>query len=494
MRPILYSVLPLLANILSSCSPAPVTPGVPDQPPNIVILFADDLGYGDLGSFGHPYIRTPELDELARLGQRWTDFYVASPVCSPSRAALLTGRLPVRSGLYGDLIRVYFPDEPGGFPDSEVSIAQALKERGYATGIFGKWHLGDAEHAYPTQHGFDEWLGVPYSNDMNWVGEPAFDEMRAMAARGEMEERARIYGQRPARYAEPKLEYFNSPLVSSSSIAGSSIEQPTDQTTLTKRYTEAAIDFIERNADDPFLVYVPYTMPHTPLFRSSEFVGTSIGGRYGDVVEEIDWSVGQIRRSLEEQGLAENTLIVFTSDNGPWLTMDEEGGRAGLLKMGKGSTFEGGVRVPTIFYWPGQIKPGIVSDIGSTLDLFATAMGLAEIDNQSGVDGFDLSGVLLGQDASPRTEMPYYRGGQLYAYRQGPWKLHFIVEGAYGQPPVKTALAEPELYNLHQDPSERFNVASSNPEALASLMAAVARHQASLVVRPPLFDARLGLQ
>jgi arylsulfatase A len=192
-------------------------------------------------------------------------------------------------------------------------------------------------------------------------------------------------------------------------------------------------------------------MPHTPLFRSSEFVGTSIGGRYGDVVEEIDWSVAQIRRSLEEQGLAENTLIVFTIDNGPWLTMDEEGGRAGLLKMGKGSTFEGGVRVPTIFYWPGQIKPGIVSDIRSTLDLFATVMGLAGIDNQSGVDGFNLSGVLLGREASPRTEMPYYRSGQLYAYRQGPWKLHFIVEGAYGQPPVKTELAEPELYNLHRD-------------------------------------------
>jgi arylsulfatase A len=496
MRPAIVSFLFLFSSFLVSCSPArdSIAADVTKQSPNIVILFADDLGYGDLGSFGHPYIRTPELDELARLGQRWTDFYVASPVCSPSRAALLTGRLPVRSGLYGDLIRVYFPDEPGGFPDSEVSIAQALKESGYATGIFGKWHLGDAEHAYPTQHGFDEWLGVPYSNDMNWVGEPPFDEMRAMAARGEVEARAEIYGKRPARYAEPKLEYFNSPLVTSSAIAGSSIEQPTDQTTLTKRYTEAAIDFIERNAQNPFLVYVPYTMPHTPLFRSSEFAGTSIGGRYGDVVEEIDWSVGQIRRSLEEQGLAENTLIVFSSDNGPWLTMNEEGGRAGLLKMGKGSTFEGGVRVPTIFYWPGQIEPGIVSEIGSTLDLFATAMGLAGSDNQSGVDGFDLSSVLLEDGDSPRTEMPYYRGGQLYAYRQGPWKLHFIVEGAYRQAPVKTELAEPELYNLHRDPSERFDVASSNPEVVASILAAVEHHQANLVIAPPLFDVRLGLQ
>jgi arylsulfatase A len=192
------------------------------------------LGAATLVVLVTPIYAPPELNELARLGQRWIDFYVAAPVCSSSRAALLTGRLPVRSALYGDLIRVYFPNEPGGFPDSEVSIAQALKERGYATGIFGKWHLGDAEHAYPTQHGFDEWLGVPYSNDMNWAGEPTFGEMRAMAARGEMEERARIYATRQAGYAQPRLEYFNSPLVSSSAIAGSSIEQPTDQTTLTK--------------------------------------------------------------------------------------------------------------------------------------------------------------------------------------------------------------------------------------------------------------------
>lgn len=492
----LFSCLLALSLLLISCSPGVEFSkvAIPDgnKPPNIVILFADDLGYGDLSSFGHPYIRTPELDELARLGQRWTDFYVASPVCSPSRAALLTGRLPVRSGLYGDLIRVYFPDEPGGFPESEVSIAEALKARGYATGIFGKWHLGDREHAYPTQHGFDEWLGVPYSNDMNWVGEPSFDEMRAMAARGETEERARIYSQRPARYAQPRAEYFNSPLISSSVTGDASIEQPTDQSTLTKRYTEAAIDFIERNTDNPFLVYLPYTMPHTPLFRSSEFEGRSLGGRYGDVVEEIDWSVGEIRRSLEQQGLAENTLIVFTSDNGPWLTMNEEGGRAGLLRMGKGSTFEGGVRVPTVFYWPGKISPGIVSEIGSTLDLFATAMSLADVDNSSGIDGVDLSSVLLEGQASPRTEMPYYRGGQLYAYRQGPWKLHFVLEGAYGQPPVKTELDKPVLYNLHKDPSERFDVADANPQVVAQVMAAVLRHQQGLEIQPPLFDVRLS--
>jgi arylsulfatase A-like enzyme len=477
----------------ASCTPDSSTDSAAQaQSPNIVILFADDLGYGDLSSFGHPYIRTPELDELARLGQKWTDFYVAAPVCSPSRAALLTGRLPVRSGLYGDSIRVYFPDEPGGFPDEEVSIAEALKERGYATGIFGKWHLGDAPHAYPTEHGFDEWLGVPYSNDMDWVGDPGFDEMRAMAMRGEVEERARITSSRPAKYANPRAEYFNTPLISSNTAGDSSIEQPTDQGTLTRRYTEAAIDFMERNVDSPFLVYIPYTMPHTPLSRSNEFIGRSLGGRYGDVVEEIDWSVGEVRRTLERLGIADNTLMVFSSDNGPWLTMKEEGGRAGLLRMGKGSTFEGGVRVPTVFYWPGRIQPGIVSEIGSTLDLFATAMTLSGQSNASGIDGVDLSNVLLQGGQSLRREMPYYRGGDLYAYRVGNWKLHYILEGAYGQPPERAVLQTPELYNLLTDPSERFDVAADNPEVVTQIEAAVALHRAGLEIREPLFDARLA--
>jgi arylsulfatase A-like enzyme len=480
---------------LSACSQKPTTVGASDinaRPPNIIILFAHDLGYGDLGSYGHPYIRTPELDQLARLGQRWTDFYVAAPVCSPSRAALLTGRLPVRSGLYGDQVRVYFPAEPGGFPADEVSIAEALKQRGYAAGIFGKWHLGDAEHAYPTQHGFDEWLGIPYSNDMNWVDEPSFDEMRAMAARGELEERARIYAPRPGKYAEPREEYFASPLITSTANGESSIEQPVAQSNLTRRYTQAAIDFMGRNADKPFLLYLPYTMPHTPLFRSDEFAGTSLGGRYGDVVEEIDSSVGEIRRAVESLGLAENTLIIFSSDNGPWLTMKEEGGSAGLLRMGKGSTFEGGVRVPAIFYWPGKIEPRVVSEIGSTLDVFATVMGLADLDNSTGIDGYDLAPVLFRGEASPRAELPYYRGGTLYAYRVDNWKLHFLLEGAYGQPPERTQLPTPELYNLSRDPAEKFNVAAENPEVVERILNAVQRHQEGLDKQPPLFDIRLS--
>lgn len=463
-----------------------------DAPPNIVILFADDLGYGDLGSFGHPYIRTPNIDSMAQQGQKWTDFYVASPVCSPSRAALLTGNLPVRNGMYGRRLAVYFPNEDGGLPESETTIAEALKARGYATGIFGKWHLGDAEHAYPTNHGFDEWLGVPFSNDMNWVGDPTYDELFQAAASGDSERYASVGPSRAAKYADPQAEDFETPLISSTAGGESSIEQPSNQALFTRRYTEAAIDFMTRKREQPFFVYLPYTMVHTPLFASDEFTGRSLAGRYGDVVEEIDWSVGEIRRALERLELAENTLVVFTSDNGPWLTMNEEGGLAGSLRMGKGSTFEGGVRVPTIFYWPGTIRSGVISELGSTLDLFATVSNLAGIENATGVDGYDLSDTLTEGSASPRLEMPFYRRGELYAYRAGPWKLHFILEGAYGQPPERTDLAVPQLFNLMKDPSERFDVAAENPEIVQQIMAAVAQHQAGLEIAEPEFDRRWG--
>ena len=213
--------------------------------------------------------------------------------------------------------------------------------------------------------------------------------------------------------------------------------------------------------------------------------------RYGDVIEEIDWSVGQIRTAIEELGVAENTLIVFTSDNGPWLTMGVEGGRAGLLRMGKGTTFEGGMRVPTIFYWPGHIQPAVISEIGSTLDLFATVMSLTGQENTSGIDGIDLSNVLFGQGNSSRNEMPYYRRGELYAYRLGPWKLHYSFQGAYGQPPDYIKLETPALYNLLNDPSERFDVAEDNLEVVAEIEEAVRRHRETLEVKPPLFDVRL---
>lgn len=463
--------------------------------PNIVILFADDLGYGDLGSFGHPYIRTPHIDSLAAEGQRWTDFYVVASVCSPSRAALLTGRLPVRSGLYGNTIRVYFPDEPGGMPQGETTLAEALRAQGYATAMFGKWHLGDAPHALPTRHGFDEWEGVPYSNDMNWVDEPDFDALVKMSLSGEAEQQAAAYARRGAKYANPMAAHFETPLFFSKVTPDGfvdRVEQSTDQTQLTRRATESALDFIQRSADQPFFLYMPYSMPHTPLFRRGEFVDRSLGGRYGDVVEEIDWSVGAIRDALDEAGVLDNTLVVFTSDNGPWLFMREEGGVSGLLRDGKGTTFEGGVRVPTIFYWPGTITSEVVSDIGSVMDLFPTVMALVGDEAQTATDGRDLRSRLLGQGPSGRSEMPYYRGGTLYAYRKGPWKLHFITEGAYGLPPMREQHDSPLLYHLHRDPTEGFNVSGQYPEVVADMLAAVAAHKARVTVAPPLFDARLA--
>jgi arylsulfatase A len=494
-----------LFGLLVGCGPA-----VPDKaasqsanpsqgqetvPPNVVILFADDLGYGDLGSFGHPYIRTPHIDALAAGGQRWTDFYVAAPVCSPSRAALLTGRLPVRSGLYGNRIRVFFPGERGGLPDNETTLAEALKDRGYATAMFGKWHLGDAPHALPTRHGFDEWIGVPYSNDMNWVDEPDFDALVKMSLTGDVQQRAEAMARRGAKYADPRAEHFAAPLFFSKVLPDrieDQVEQPTDQTQLTRRATQSAVAFIQQHKDQPFFLYMPYSMPHTPLFRSEDFVNSSLGGRYGDVIEEIDWSVGAIRDALAEAGVLDNTLVIFTSDNGPWLFMREEGGVAGLLRDGKGTTFEGGVRVPAVFSWPGTIDPDVVSDMGSAMDLFSTVMTLVGGTADTATDGLDLSPRLLGDAPSPRTEMPYYRGGTLYAYRKGPWKLHLVTEGAYGLPPQRQEHEVPQLYHLLRDPAERFDVSAQHPEVVADLLAAIAAHQAQVPIAPPLFDARLA--
>lgn len=498
-------VLSLLWAALSACGAsqrdAVKSPGgdvvsaSPSAPLNVVILFADDLGYGDLGSFGHPYIRTPNIDTLAAKGQRWTDFYVAASVCSPSRGALLTGRLPVRSGLYGNAIRVYFPNEPGGLPSSELTLAEALQARGYATGMFGKWHLGDAAHALPTRHGFDEWIGVPYSNDMNWVGEPGFDDLVKLNRSGDTKQREAAYARRAAKYADPKPEHFEAPLFYSKATENGfedRIEPSTDQSQLTQRATEAAVDFIQRNTEQPFFLYMPYSMPHTPLFRSEAYADRSLAGRYGDVVEEIDASVGSIHEALAQAGVLENTLVIFTSDNGPWLLMREEGGVSGLLRDGKGTTFEGGVRVPTVFYWPGTIAPEVVSDIGSAMDLFSTVMSLVGGSAETATDGLDLSPRLLNAAESPRVEMPYYRGGTLYAYRMGPWKLHFITEGAYGLAPEKQTHANPQLYHLQRDPAERFDVAAQNPDIVSEIQNAVEAHKSELIIAPPLFDARLA--
>jgi len=487
--------------IIASCSMdheangAPSNARVEPTRPNIVILFADDLGYGDLGSYGHPYNRTPNLDAMAREGQRWTDFYVAAPVCSPSRGALMTGKLPNRSGLYGRQIPVLHPNDSAGMPARELTLAEALRDQGYRTALIGKWHLGDAPDVLPTRHGFDYFFGLPYSNDMDWVGHMALEEILALSAQGNRKTVQKDIVSRKAKYFDPRIEYWNVPLLRSrdtdAGFVDELVERPVDQRTLTRRYTEEAQRFIRESGDQPFLLYLPYNMPHTPLFRSASFVGRSLGGHYGDVIEEIDWSVGQIRSVLEEEGLDRQTLVIFSSDNGPWLAMQHHSGSAGLLSNGKGTTFEGGMRVPGIFWWPGTIKPALVSDIGSTLDVFATALSLAGASAPEGIDGMDMSTTLKNGAPGPRDSIAYYRAGELQAFRKGPYKIRLVSEGAYNLPPKRIVYETPVLYHLGQDPAEKFDIAAEHPEVVSDLMEALAAHQAGMESREPIFDSRL---
>ncbi|HDZ15230.1 hypothetical protein LCGC14_0958500 [marine sediment metagenome] len=432
-----------------------------ERPPNFVIIFADDLGYGDLGVFGHPTIKTPNLDRMAFEGQKWTNFYAGASVCTPSRAALLTGRLPVRSGMASNKQRVLFPDSKNGLPSEEITIAEQLKEVGYRTACIGKWHLGHKEQFLPTNNGFDYYFGIPYSNDMDKLSGKVYSD----------------YWKRPNDSI--KTEHFNVPLLRNTEI----IERPANQNNITKRYSEEAIAYIKQNKDKPFLVYLAHNLPHIPLFASKDFLGKSARGLYGDVVEEIDDGVGKIMATLKEEGLAENTIVIFTSDNGPWLPFENNGGSAGLLRAGKGTTWEGGMREPTIFWSPEKIRPGVVSDLGSTIDLFTTFSKLAgaTIPDDRSIDGVDLSGVLFEGKHSPRDTMFYYRGTELYAVRLGDYKAHFITEGAYGQFGEREEHKTPILYNLNQDPSEKFDIAKDHPEIIERIDSLVKEHQSKLI-------------
>jgi len=416
-RPILLTLLAILG-----CQAVPTARDA-SRPPNIVLVFTDDQGYGDLSCYGHPTIHTPHVDALAAGGTKLTQFYVASPVCSPSRAALLTGCYPKRVGMHKHVI---FPDYDYGLHTDEVTLADLLRGEGYATGCFGKWHLGHRPGLLPTDQGFDVFAGVPYSNDM------------AQIHRG------------------PDTKYkYRFPWMEQSEV----VEWEPDQRLLTRRATEAAVDFIDAHAEEPFFVYVPHSMPHIPLYASAEFEGNSPRGLYGDVIEEIDWSVGQLAAALERHGLTNNTLFLFTTDNGPWLPFKRDGGSAGLLRGGKGSNWEGGQRVPCVVSWPGTIPAGqVVRDVATTMDILPTVAAFAGAPLPGAIlDGHDVSDLLTGAPGatSPTEHFLYYTSkGDLAGIRRGPWKL---------------LLAKGELFHLEHDVSEQWNVAGQNAELVAEL-------------------------
>ncbi len=367
----------------------------------------------------------------------------------------MTGRLPIRSGMCSDKRRVLFPNSGGGIPASEVTMAEALKEAGYATACVGKWHLGHLPQFLPTNNGFDSYFGIPYSNDMDRVND---------APKGR------------ASFWDPKIEYWNVPLMRNLEIA----ERPADQTTITKRYTEAAVSFIEKNKGGKFFLYLPHSLPHVPLFRSKDFEGQSLRGLYGDVIEEIDWSVGQVLETLRRLKLDQNTIVWFTSDNGPWLTFNDHGGSAGLLREGKGTTWDGGMREPSICWWPGTIPAGQVSaELGTTMDIYVTNLALAgaKTPTDRHLDGYDLTDMLKGKTESPRKQVLYYRGTRLMAMRVGPWKAHFVTQESYTGNNKPTEHDSPVLYNLNVDPSEKWNVAEDHPDIIAAIKRAAARHK-----------------
>ncbi len=442
--------------LITVCSPASAAA----PKPNVIVIFCDDLGYGDLGCYGSPVIRTPNLDRMAAEGLRFTDFYSAAEVCTPSRAALLTGRYPIRSGMCGNR-RVLFPNSKGGLPPAEVTLAESLKSAGYATAHIGKWHLGIHEGSRPQDQGFDLTFGIPYSNDMD--GKPGL-------VRG------------ASGLADPPHDGWNVPLIRDGKV----VEQPADQTTLTRRYTEEATKFIAEKKAGPFFIYLAHTFPHVPMFASPQFKGKSRAGIYGDAVEEIDWSVGQILDVVRKEGIDQQTLVVFTSDNGPWLIMGDQGGSAGLLREGKGSTWEGGMRVPAIAWMPGRIKPAVTSEVANAMDLMPTAVAMAGASLPGGVtvDGVDLSPLLFEAKPLPPRPFFYYRGDRLFACRVGPWKAHFQTQAGYGQPKAE-AHDPPLLFHLGRDPSEKRNIAGDNAAVIAQIQSAVKSHQAGVVPGKP---------
>jgi arylsulfatase A len=414
---------------------------LPARKPNFIVLFADDMGYGDLSCYGHPNIQTPNLDRLAAEGIRFTSGYAAASVCTPSRVGLLTGRYAKRAGLPNNL----GPESIGGLPLTEITLAQQLKKQGYKTAAIGKWHIGHSPATYlPTSRGFDQYLGLLYSNDMipPWV-----------------------------KTERPLHLYRNE----------DAIEPVGDQSRLTERYTEDAVSFIRKSGDNPFFLYMPYAMPHLPVSAPESRRGRSRAGLYGDTIETLDWSAGQILNEVKARGIDNNTMILFASDNGPWHDLPPRMLAAGvepwhtgsksLFRGAKGTTYEGGHRVPFLARWPGTIPAGRTSsEMVSTLDFFPTlsAAAGAAMPTDRSFDGYNLLPLLKGQAVSPRNSYHYFLGARLEAYREGPWKYR------------QAGTAAPELYHLDFDPAEQYNVIERNPAIAQSLAGRLAEDRAKI--------------
>ena len=451
-----FFLLPIFVLVIS-CSTQPEQKTSKNTQPNFVIVFIDDMGYGDIATQGATGWQTPNLDKMAAEGMRFTNFYSAQPVCSASRAGLMTGCYPNRIGISGAL----FPYHEIGINPNETTIAEMLKEKGYATAIYGKWHLGHHKKFLPLANGFDEYVGIPYSNDM-W---PLSNTGEKLAE------------------GNGRLAYPDLPVMKDNDVLFT-ITDWEGQDTLTTLYTEKAVDFINQNADKPFFLYVPHSMAHIPLGVSDKFRGKSEQGVYGDVMMEIDWSVGQIEKALEENGIAENTVIIFTTDNGPWLNFGNHAGSAGGLREGKTTSWEGGQRVPFIVKWPKQIPAGtICNKLGCAIDIlpsFAEIAGakLPELK----IDGTSIVELWKGNpDANPRETILFYYGkNNLNGVRKGNWKLVLPhtwqsyntqpgMDGNGGKR-IKMVVEKAELYNMMRDPGEQYNVIEYHPEKADELM------------------------
>lgn len=446
----LLPVLTALTALPIQTTQATGSPAGKEQP-NIILVYCDDMGYGDLGVTGHPHIKTPNLDKMALDGVRFTNYYSASPASTASRYALLTGKYPPRSG-FGWVLS---PDSERGIHPDEITQAEALKQQGYKTAIYGKWHLGNTKREYlPLQNGFDEYVGLPYSNDMI-----------------------------PPKWQDIALMCGNDTL-----------EMNPDQSKLTELYTEKAITFIKKNKKDKFFVYIPYAMPHVPLHPGKKFAGQSKRGAYGDVVEEIDWAVGQILSTLKKEGLDKNTLVWFISDNGPWIIQSEKGGSSGLFRDGKGSTWEGGVRVPCIAYYPGQVRPSVNESIVTAMDVYATNVWLSgfQLPSNHLTDGCTVASYLGYKNVGEKKEEPYFYfglGQKLFAVRSGKWKLHIQTYSQTGVDYFKGEL--PLLFDLETDPSEKYNLASSHPEVVRSLQVLIEDKRKEISETGSFFDNKI---